>query len=127
MLKEFNDFIKKGNVIDLAIAVIMAGAFGEIVGKLVDGILMPIIGAITAGIDFAAIKLNVLGVDLLVGEFLNSVIKFVIIAFVMFLIVKAFNKMKKEEVAEVTTKECPHCKSEVHKDATRCPHCTSEL
>ena len=75
---------------------------------------------------FASLKLEIAGVSLGIGLFINAIIKFLIIAFVMFLIIKAFNKMKKEKPAAApTTKECPHCKSEVHVDATRCPHCTS--
>lgn len=128
MLKEFKDFIQKGNVLSVAVAFIMATAFGAIITSLVEGILMPIVGALTAGIDFANLKVTVAGVELLVGSFLNAIIVFIIVSFVMFLIVKAFNKTKKaEEPAAPTTKECPACKSEVHIDATRCPHCTSEL
>lgn len=128
MLKEFKDFIQKGNVLSVAVAFIMATAFGAIITSLVEGILMPIVGALTAGIDFSNLKVTIAGVELLVGSFLNAIIVFIIVSFVMFLIVKAFNKTKKaEEPAAPTTKECPACKSEVHIDATRCPHCTSEL
>lgn len=129
MLKEFKDFISKGNVIDMAVAVIMASTFGAIVTSLVDDIIMPIIGALIAGIDFKEFTLSVAGVELGVGKFINAIIIFLIVAFVMFLIVKAFNKIKKrkEVEEEVTTKECSFCKTEIHIDATRCPHCTSEL
>lgn len=126
MIKEFKDFIARGNVLDLAIAVIMSSSFGAIVSSLVDNILMPIIGALTAGIDFEQIKLTILGVDLGIGLFINAIIKFIIIAFVMFLIIKAFNTMKKEAPKEVVkTKACPACKENIHLDATRCPHCTT--
>ncbi len=132
MIKEFREFIEKGNVLDFAVGVIMAGAFGAIVTSLVDDILMPIIGAATAGIDFKDIVAVVAGVELKVGVFINAIINFLIISFIMFLIVKSFNKMKttvvkEEEEQEPATKECPYCKTEVHVDATRCPHCTSEL
>ncbi len=131
MIKEFREFIEKGNVLDFAVGVIMAGAFGAIVTSLVDDILMPIIGAATAGIDFKEIVAVVAGVELKIGVFINAIINFLIISFIMFLIVKSFNKMKssvvKEEEVAPATKECPYCKTDVHVDATRCPHCTSEL
>lgn len=128
MLKEFKEFIERGNVLDLAVAVIMAGAFGAIISSLVDDILMPVIGALVAGIDFKDLVISIGSVDLGIGIFINAIINFLIIAFVMFLIIKAFNKMKKPEPeAAVVEKECPFCKTNIHLDATRCPNCTSEL
>ena len=127
MLKEFKEFIMKGNVIDLAVAVVIGAAFSAVINALVEGIINPIIGALTAGIALDGLSVNILGVEMVYGVLLSAVIKFIIISFVLFLIVKANNKFKKEEPAEVTTKTCPYCKSEVDLKATRCPHCTSEL
>ena len=128
MIKEFKEFIAKGNVLDLAIGVVIGAAFSAIVSSLVDDIIMPIVGAITAGVDFATLTVNLMGVELGIGLFINAVIKFLIIAFVLFLIVKSFNQFKKKEEAEPeVTKTCPACKETIHIDATRCPHCTTEL
>ncbi len=131
MLKEFKDFISKGNVLDLAVAVIMATAFGAIVKSLVANIIMPIVGALMAGMDFEKFTVKVLGVELGVGIFVSTIINFIIVAFVMFLIIKAFNKAKKKEEEKPapapTTKECGFCFSQIHLDATRCANCTSQL
>ncbi|MDU2202335.1 MAG: large conductance mechanosensitive channel protein MscL [Anaerococcus hydrogenalis] len=127
MWKEFKEFISKGNVIDLAIGLIMGSAFTAIVKAVVDGILMPIISGLTAGVDYEDIVLNFFGAKLQIGSVINAVITFLIISLFLFLIVKALNKAKKEEVVEETTKVCPHCKSEIDIEATRCPHCTSKL
>lgn len=128
MFKEFKEFISKGNVLDMAIGVVIAGAFGAVISALVDNILMPIVGAVTAGIDFKKLTVNVLGVELGVGIFINALIVFLITAFFLFLIIKSFNKLKRKNEDEAPTlKECPHCKTEIHVDATRCPNCTSEL
>lgn len=127
MWKEFKEFISKGNVIDLAIGLIMGSAFTAIVNAIVDGILMPIISGLTAGVDYEDLAVNFFGAKLQIGSVINAVITFLIIALFLFLIVKALNKAKKEEVVEETTKICPHCKSEIDIEATRCPHCTSKL
>lgn len=127
MWKEFKEFISKGNVIDLAIGLIMGSAFTAIVNAVVDGILMPIISGLTAGVDYEDLAVNFFGAKLQIGSVINAVITFLIIALFLFLIVKALNKAKKEEVVEETTKICPHCKSEIDIEATRCPHCTSKL
>ena len=127
MWKEFKEFISKGNVIDLAVGLIMGSAFTAIVKAVVDGILMPIISGLTAGVDYEDIVLNFFGAKLQIGSVINAVITFLIISLFLFLIVKALNKAKKEEVVEETTKVCPHCKSEIDIEATRCPHCTSKL
>lgn len=128
MIKEFKEFIMKGNVVDLAVAVVLGGAFSAIVTALVEQIIMPIVSYATAGVSVQELTLTVGGITFGIGIFLNAVITFLIIAFVLFLIVKAMNKVnKKEEPAPATTKTCPYCKSEVALDATRCPHCTSEL
>ena len=127
MWKEFKEFISKGNVIDLAIGLIMGSAFTAIVTAVVDGILMPIISGLTAGVDYEDLTVNFFGAKLQIGSVINAIITFLIISLFLFLIVKALNKAKKEEVVEETTKVCPHCKSEIDIEATRCPHCTSKL
>lgn len=127
MWKEFKEFISKGNVVDLAIGLIMGSAFTAIVNAVVDGILMPIISGLTAGVDYEDLTVNFFGAKLQIGSVINAIITFLIISLFLFLIVKALNKAKKEEVVEETTKVCPHCKSEIDIEATRCPHCTSKL
>ena len=127
MWKEFKEFISKGNIIDLAIGLIMGSAFTAIVKAVVDGILMPIISGLTAGVDYEDLTVNFFGAKLQIGSVINAIITFLIISLFLFLIVKALNKAKKEEVVEETTKVCPHCKSEIDIEATRCPHCTSKL
>ena len=127
MWKEFKEFISKGNVVDLAIGLIMGSAFTAIVTAVVDGILMPIISGLTAGVDYEDLAVNFFGAKLQIGSVINAIITFLIISLFLFLIVKALNKAKKEEVVEYTTKICPHCKSEIDLEATRCPNCTSKL
>ena len=127
MWKEFKEFISKGNVIDLAVGLIMGSAFTAIVKAVVDGILMPIISGLTAGVDYEDIVVNFFGAKLQIGSVINAIITFLIISLFLFLIVKTLNKAKKEEVIEETTKVCPHCKSEIDIEATRCLHCTSKL
>jgi large conductance mechanosensitive channel len=143
MLSEFKMFIMRGNVLDLAIGVIIGAAFGKIVASLVGDVLMPVIGLVLNGIDFSSLFINLhpsTPVDTLAaakaakvpvlayGLFLNTVIEFLIVAFVIFLIVKAANKFKKPEpVAAVTTKPCPECTTEIPLAAKRCPACTSVL
>ena len=135
LMAEFKEFVMRGNVIDLAVGVIIGGAFGAIVSSLVDDIIMPVISLFTKGMDFSklAIQINA-ETTLNYGNFISAVINFLIMALVIFLMVKAINKAhdlgKKEEpvVEEApTTKTCPFCKSEIAIEATRCPHCTSEL
>jgi len=131
MLKEFRDFAMRGNVIDLAVGVIIGGAFGKIVGSLVNDILMPLIGLVLGGVNFAEQAIQVGAASVKWGAFVQTIIDFILIAFVIFLIVKAANKAKKEEPApapaEPTSKECPFCFSTINIKATRCPHCTSQL
>lgn len=128
MLKEFKEFISKGNVLEMAIGIIVGAAFKAIVDSLVADILTPVLNVVTGGIDFKSWVISAGPMNFAIGNFINTIVSFLIIAFVMFLIVKAFNKMKRQEVAaEPTTKTCPYCKSEIALDATRCPHCTSEL
>lgn len=131
MIKEFKEFVMRGNVLDLAIAVIIGGAFGKIIGSLVNDILMPLIGLVMGGVDFASLNATVGEAVIAYGAFIQAIVDFLVIAFVIFMIVKAANKAKKEEPApppaEPTTKECPHCITEISIKATRCPNCTSEL
>lgn len=146
MLKEFKEFISKGSVMDLAIGVIIGGAFSKIVSSLVDDIIMPLVGLLLGGADISNYFITLDGgkyatlaeaqeagaATLNYGLFLNRIIDFLIIAFVLFLIIKAINKAraltkKPEAEAAPTTKECPYCKSTIDINATRCPNCTSEL
>ena len=128
MIKEFKEFILRGNVIDLAVAFIMGGAFGAVVASLVKDIIMPLVAAIFGKSDFSALALTIGASSITYGAFLNAIINFLIVAFAMFLIVKAVNARKKTApVAAPTTKDCPYCFSAVPLKATRCPNCTSEL
>ncbi|WP_188067505.1 large conductance mechanosensitive channel protein MscL [Brevibacillus brevis] len=144
MLKEFKEFALKGNVMDLAVGVVIGGAFGKIVTSLVNDIITPMIGLLLGKVDFSGLFINLSGVPyktmaeakeahaatLNYGLFLNSVIDFVIIAFSIFIVIKQLNRFKRKqevEQAPVTTKECPHCISAIPIKATRCPNCTSML
>jgi len=128
MLKEFRAFVMRGNVLDLAVAVIIGGAFGKIIGSLVNDVLMPLIGLVLGGINFADKSLTVGAAIVKWGAFVQSIIDFLIIALVIFLIVKAANATKKAPPpADPISKECPHCFTTISIKATRCPNCTSEL
>lgn len=141
MLKEFKEFIARGNVIDLAIAVIIGAAFGRIVTSLVNDIIMPPIGLATGGVDFKNLFIPLRGSyatleeakkanapTINYGQFIQYLIEFLIIAFVIFLIVKAINRMnRRPEELPPTLKACPFCYSNIPVQARRCPHCTSEL
>lgn len=127
MLKEFKEFAIRGNVMDLAVAVIIGGAFGKIVASLVDDILMPLIGLVMGGIDFSAQAFVVGGAEVRWGAFVQNIIDFIIIAFVIFLLVRAINRLKRDEPTTPTTKECPYCYTTIPLKASRCPNCTSEL
>jgi large conductance mechanosensitive channel len=142
MLKEFKEFAMRGNVVDLAVGIIIGSAFGKIISSLVSDIIMPPIGRLLGGVDFANLYLNLSGgsydslaaakeagaATINYGVFLNTMIDFIIVAFAIFLLVRAINKMKRQPApAEVTTKDCPFCLSKVPLKATRCPFCTSEL
>lgn len=137
IVAEFKEFIAQGNVIDLAVGVIIGGAFKSIVDSLVSDIIMPLIGMLTGNIDFSKRVLKIgEGEDAAIvcwGSFLTAILNFLIMAIVIFLIVKAINtvssKVRKTEevVEEVTTKTCPFCKSEISIDAVKCPHCTSDV
>ena len=133
IIQEFKEFISRGNVIDLAVGVIIGAAFKAIVDSLVGDLISPLIGSIF-NMDFSHLSVNINGAELMYGTFIMSVLNFFIIALVLFCIIKAFNKARnavkkpvEEAPAAPTTKVCPFCKSEIAIDATRCPHCTSEL
>lgn len=133
--KEFKEFISKGNVLDMAVGVIIGGAFTTIVNSLVNDVFMPLLGLLTGGMNFASLSVrlgegegDVLGY----GAFLAAVLNFLLIALVLFLVIKAVNKLRsfrkaEEAAAAPATKVCPFCKSEIDPAATRCPHCTSQL
>ena len=127
MLKEFREFAIRGNVMDLAVAVIIGAAFGKIVTALVDNILMPLIGLVMGGVDFSGLGIQVGDAVIQYGLFIQAIIDFIIVAFVIFLIVRAINRLKKEEPVTPTTKECPHCFTTIPLKAARCPNCTSQL
>ena len=128
MLKEFREFAIRGNVVDLAVAVIIGGAFGKIVSSLVDNIIMPLVGLLIGGVDFKNLAVTVGSAKVEYGLFIQNVVDFIIVAFVIFLIVRAINSTKKPApVAAPTTKECPHCFTTIPLKATRCPNCTSQL
>jgi large conductance mechanosensitive channel len=144
MLKEFKEFALRGNVLDMAIGIIIGAAFGKIITSFVNDILMPPIGLLLGNVDFANLFINLSGqpyasleeaqaagaATINYGLFINTVLDFIIVAFVIFLLVRRVNRMKREEKAppaEPTTKECPYCLSTIPVKATRCPHCTSEL
>ncbi len=144
MLQEFKQFALRGNVLDLAIAVIVGAAFGNIVTSFVNDILMPPVGMLVGNVDFTDLFITLSresyeslaaateagAATLNYGVFINTILDFVIIAFAMFLIVRQVNRLqraKEEEPQEPTTKECPHCLSIIPIGATRCPQCTSQL
>ncbi len=132
MFKEFKEFAMRGNVVDMAVGIIIGAAFGKIVSSFVNDVLMPPIGLLLGGVDFSALKIILKeNVSINYGVFINTVIDFIIIAFAIFLVVKAINKMKRKEVppppAAPTTKECPECLSVIPIKAVRCAHCGIQL
>jgi large conductance mechanosensitive channel len=128
MLKEFKEFAIRGNVMDLAVAVIIGGAFGKIVTSLVDDIIMPLVGLLIGGIDFKSLAFTVGSAKVTYGSFIQNIVDFIIVALVIFLMVRAINSTKKPAPAAApTTKECPYCFTMIPLKATRCPNCTSPL
>ena len=142
MIKEFKEFIMRGNVVDLAIAVVIGAAFGKIVTSFVEDMLMPPIGLVLGRVDFSNLFINLSGKDypsvaaakaagaatLNYGIFFNNILNFLIVAFAIFLLIKQINRMQKPALATApTTKDCPHCLSAVPLKATKCGHCTSDL
>lgn len=149
MFKEFKEFAMRGNVVDMAVGIVIGGAFGKIIASFVTDVLMPPIGMLLGNTDFtnlyavlragatpgpyaSLVDAQAAGaVTMNYGLFVNTVINFVIVAFAIFMVIRAMNRMKKQEeeapAAEPTTKECSFCHTEIPIAATRCPHCTSEL
>ncbi|KMN33893.1 mechanosensitive ion channel protein MscL [Chromobacterium sp. LK1] len=149
IIKEFKEFAMKGNVIDLAVGVVIGGAFGSIVKSLVDDVIMPPIGLLIGNVDFSnlffvlkegskqagpyvsvAAAKQAGAVTLNIGLFINAMVSFTIVAFAIFMLVKAINRLKREEPAAApapATKECPFCASSIPEKASRCPQCTSQL
>lgn len=148
MLKEFKEFAVKGNVVDMAVGIIIGGAFGTIVKSLVADVLMPPIGLLMGGVDFSNMFIVLKGgegggallsladakeagaVTVNYGLFINSIISFLIVAFAVFMVIKQINRLKREEEAppaDPTTKECPYCFTEIPVKAVKCPNCTSQM
>lgn len=150
MLKEFKEFALKGNIMDMAIGVIIGGAFQKIVTSLVNDIIMPAISIFTGKVDFSDLVITVGNSSIKYGAFITTIVDFLIIAFSIFIAIRTINKLndrakqdldkmskkskflknkkkKEEPIPEPTTKVCPYCLSEINVKATRCPHCTSEL
>jgi large conductance mechanosensitive channel len=148
MMKEFREFVVKGNVVDMAVGIIIGGAFGTVVKSLVDDVIMPPVGMLVGNVDFAELFITLRegadggpyptlaaakeagAVTVNLGLFINAMISFLIVGFAVFLMVKAVNRMKREEPApppSPTEKPCPHCGMNIPLVASRCPHCTSEL
>jgi large conductance mechanosensitive channel len=146
MLKEFREFIVRGNVVDLAVGVIIGAAFGKIVATLVEGVLMPPLGLVLGRVDFSSLFLvldsskgvpaslaaaKTEGIPVIAyGQFVNDVINFVIVGLAVFVLVKQVNRLRREEPAPAaapTTRDCPYCLSAIPIKASRCPHCTSQL
>ena len=143
MLKEFRAFIARGSVLELAVAVILGAAFGRIIGTLVDGVIMPPLGMLIGGVDFASLfhvldsskgtpaslaAAKAAGIPVIAyGQLINDIITFLIVAFVVFLIVRQYNRLRAEPDVTPTTKDCPLCLSAIPLKATRCAHCTSTV
>ena len=145
MLKEFREFAMRGNVVDMAVGIIIGAAFGAIVQSLVADVIMPPIGLILGNVDFSNLFVVLKegaaaapyaslaeaqkagAVTINYGKFLNSIVSFIIVAFAVFLLIRAVNKVKKQEQTKPATKECPQCCSTISVKAKRCPNCTSQL
>ena len=135
MFKEFKEFIARGNVVDLAVGIIIGAAFGKIVTSLVNDVLMPPIGLLMGNVDFSNLAVTLTektaeaeAVTVKYGMFINTILDFLIVSFAIFMVIKQLNRLKKKEPEpEVTTKDCPRCFTSIPIQATRCPHCTSEL
>ncbi|HUG16149.1 MAG TPA: large conductance mechanosensitive channel protein MscL [Thermomicrobiales bacterium] len=129
MLQEFKAFALRGNMIDLAIAFILGVAFSAVITSIVDDLLMPIIGAIVSDKDVSQLTWDVGGAQVRYGNFINTVVMFLIVAWILFMIVRAINRVQRPAAEDPApnTKECPFCLSSVPLLATRCPQCTSEL
>ena len=131
-IKEFKEFISRGNVMDMAVGVIIGGAFTAIVTSLVNDIIMPVLSLITGGFDFTALAIafgeGEEAASLNYGSFIQAIINFILIAIVIFIIIKSINKFSKKKPEEApTTKECPYCMEKISIKAKKCPHCTSDV
>ena len=137
MMKEFKEFAMRGNVVDMAVGIIIGGAFGKIVSSLVNDVIMPPIGILLGNVDFSSLAITLKektaeaeAVTINYGTFINTILDFLIVAFAIFIVIKQMNRLKKKEEAPPaapTTKACPKCYSTIPIKATRCPNCTSEL
>ena len=142
MLREFKDFVLRGNVLDLAVAVIIGAAFGKIITSFTNDIIMPPIGMLLGNVNFSDLFISLDGNDyaslaiaqaagaptINYGVFINTIIDFLIVAFVIFLVIRSMNRLKKQPApAAPSTKDCPYCFTQIPIPATRCPNCTSEL
>ena len=141
MLKDFKEFIMRGNVLDMAVGIIIGIAFGAIVSSIVNDVIMPPIGVLLGNVDFSNLFVNLSGGDftslaeakkagaavIAYGAFINTIINFLLVAVVMFLLIRVFNRFRKKQETAPANKDCPYCFSSISLKATRCPHCTSEL
>jgi len=137
MLKEFKEFAMRGNVVDMAVGIVIGAAFGKIVSSFVNDVIMPPIGLLLGNIDFSQLAITLKektaateAVTINYGVFINTILDFIIVAFAIFMVIKQMNRFKRKEeaqVAEPTTKDCPKCFTAIPIKATRCPNCTSEL
>ena len=137
MIKEFKEFAMRGNVVDMAVGIIIGAAFGKIVTSMVNDIIMPPVGMLLGNVDFSSLAITLSektadaeAVTIGYGAFINSVLDFVIVAFCIFMVIKVMNRLKRneaDEAVEPTSKDCPKCFSSISIKASRCPHCTSEL
>ncbi len=141
MIKDFREFIMRGNVLDMAVGIIIGIAFGAIVNSMVNDLIMPPIGLVLGKVDFSNLFINLSGTDyaalaeakkagaavIAYGVLINTIINFLIVAIVMFVIIRVFNRFRKKQEAAPSNKDCPFCFTSIPVKATRCPHCTSEL
>lgn len=141
VVKDFREFIMRGNVLDMAVGIVIGIAFGSIVNSVVNDLIMPPIGLVLGNVDFSNLFVNLSGVNypslaeakkagaavIAYGAFINTVINFLIVAFVMFMVIRAFNQFRRKHEAAPDTRDCPYCFTSISIKATRCPHCTSEL
>ena len=135
MLKDFKEFALKGNMIDMAVGIIIGAAFSKLVSSLVDDVIMPPLGLLMGKVDFSSYDLVLQqqtsahpAVSIKYGQFLNTTLDFIILAFVIFIVIKQMNRLKrKEQKPEPKVKSCPQCFSDIHKKATKCPMCTSNI
>ncbi|OGE87910.1 MAG: mechanosensitive ion channel protein MscL [Candidatus Doudnabacteria bacterium RIFCSPLOWO2_02_FULL_49_13] len=128
MWKEFKEFAVRGNALDLAVGVIIGAAFGQVVNSIINDLFNPILSLIIGQVDFHNITIGLPGRHTLaLGSFINTVINFTVVSFVIFLVVKQMNRFRRRQSDIVHTKECPYCRNSVSINATRCPFCTSQL